>query len=79
MSWYPMMAAKNTPEIDENFISTDDKKLIDLGKSIGFQVIKRPEHLASKEALGEDAYKHGYEVICNRIGKGGSQKMMTTH
>jgi CMP-N-acetylneuraminic acid synthetase len=66
MSWYPMMAAKNTPEIDKNYISTDDSMLVEIAQKIGFEIIERPEHLAGKEALGEDAYKHGYEIICKR-------------
>jgi len=69
LSWYPMTAALNTPEIDRNFISTDDPALMDLGREIGFEVINRPDYLATAEALGDDAYKHGYEVICERIGE----------
>jgi len=69
LSWYPMMAALNTPEIDRNFISTDDPALVDLGREVGFEVIERPDYLATSEALGDDAYKHGYEVICEQIGE----------
>ncbi len=66
LAWYPMQAALNTPEIDRNFISTDDPELMALGEGIGFEVIKRPDYLATSEALGDDAYKHGYEVISER-------------
>jgi CMP-N-acetylneuraminic acid synthetase len=69
LSWYPMQAALNTPEIDRNFISTDDPKLMELGREIGFEVIVRPDYLATSEALGDDAYKHGYEVITEIIGE----------
>lgn len=69
LSWYPMQAALNTPEIGRNFISTDDLKLMKLGREVGFEVIERPTFLATSEALGDDAYKHGYEVICERIGE----------
>jgi len=69
LAWYPMKAAMETPEIDRHFISTDDPQLMDLGSGIGFEVIERPAYLASAEALGEDAYKHGYEVIVERIGE----------
>ena len=64
MSWYPMVAAKKTKEIDKNYISTDDPSLMDLANEVGFEVIKRPDYLATKEALGDDAFKHGYNTIC---------------
>jgi CMP-N-acetylneuraminic acid synthetase len=69
LAWYPMQAALNTPEIDQNFISTDDSELMDLGKDLGFEVIERPEYLATAEALGDDAYKHGYKVITEWLGE----------
>jgi len=69
LSWYPMTAAVNTPEIDRNFISTDDPALMEIGREIGFEVIQRPDYLATDDALGDDAYKHGYEVICDQIGE----------
>ena len=69
LAWYPMMAAKNTPEIDQHFISTDDELLMQLGSELGHSVIIRPEYLATSEALGEDAYKHGYEMIVQSIGE----------
>jgi len=67
LAWYPMQTALNTHEIDCNFISTDDPELIRLGEKVGFEVIKRPDYLATSEALGDDAYKHGYEVITEII------------
>jgi len=69
LAWYPMSAAINTSEIDRHFISTDDPQLMELGSGLGFEVIERPAYLASAEALGEDAYKHGYEVIVELIGE----------
>ena len=69
LAWYPMQAALNTKEIDKNFISTDDPELMQLGREIGFKVINRPDFLATAEALGDDAYKHGYEMICECIGE----------
>jgi len=68
-AWYPMIAAKKTNEIDHNFISTDDPDLMQLGNEVGFEVIERPEYLATNAALGDDAYKHGYEVILERLGE----------
>jgi CMP-N-acetylneuraminic acid synthetase len=69
VSWYAMKAAIDTQEIDRHFISTDDPELMDLGRNIGFEVIERPNYLATAEALGDDAYRHGYEIICDTIGE----------
>jgi CMP-N-acetylneuraminic acid synthetase len=69
LAWYPMQAALNTVEIDHNFISTDDPELMKLGKILGYKVIERPDYLATAEALGDDAYKHGYEEIIKFIGQ----------
>jgi CMP-N-acetylneuraminic acid synthetase len=69
LAWYPMQAALNTVEIDKNFISTDDPELMKLGKKSGFELIDRPDYLATSEALGDDAYKHGYQVITDRMGE----------
>jgi CMP-N-acetylneuraminic acid synthetase len=69
LAWYPMQVALNTAEIDRNFISTDDPELMELGGNVGLEVIKRPDYLATSNALGDDAFKHGYEVICELIGE----------
>ncbi len=69
VSWYPMMAALKTNEIDKHFISTDDPELIKIASEVGFEIIERPNYLATAEALGEDAYKHGYDVICERLSQ----------
>ncbi|MCB1144943.1 MAG: cytidylyltransferase [Leptospiraceae bacterium] len=66
LAWYPMNIAKSTPEIDKVYLSTDDPILMDLAKSEGVEIIERPPHLATKEALGEHAYQHGFQVIEER-------------
>lgn len=60
---YPMLVGNNTPEIDKVYLSTDDPKLMEIAKEYGVEVIVRPDYLATKEALGEHAYVHGYEEI----------------
>ena len=69
LSWYPMKAASELHEIAHNFISTDDPRLVEVASSLGFKVIDRPDYLATPEALGEDAYQHGFEEICKVIGQ----------
>lgn len=60
---YPMQAAHNTPEIDKVYLSTDCPILKEIAQKNSVEVIDRPEYLCTNEALGEDAYKHGFEVI----------------
>jgi len=64
-----MQAALAVPQIESHFISTDDERLKQLGSENGFTVIDRPDYLATSEAKGDDAYKHGFEVICEMLGK----------
>lgn len=63
---YPMMAAKNTGNIDKVYLSTDDEKLMAIAEENGVEVIVRPPELCTTEALGEDAYVHGYKEIVRR-------------
>lgn len=69
MAWYPMHAAKASGVVDRRYISTDDPELMKLAEASGVEVIERPDYLCTKEALGEDAYQHGYQIICERLGR----------
>jgi hypothetical protein len=66
MSYYSLMGAKNATQVDKVYLSTDCEELMELAESLDVEVIKRPDYLATKEALGDDAYKHGYEEIKKR-------------
>ena len=66
---YPLMAAKNTDLIDEVYISTDSEKIIDVAKNFDVNVINRPDYLCTDEALGEDAFVHGYKHIKYELKK----------
>ena len=68
LAWYPMNAAKRAKLVDRAYLSTDDERLMELARENGLEVIERPAHLCTKEALGEHAYVHGYEEICRRVG-----------
>ncbi len=63
MMSYPLMAAQAAREIDEIYVSTDSPKIIEVARKFGVQIIDRPPELATKSALGEDAYVHGFEYI----------------
>ena len=67
LAFYPMKAALESKEVDKVYLSTDDEKLMKLAMENGVEIIKRPPELCTKEALGEDAYVHGYQVIKNKL------------
>ena len=69
MAWYPMKTAKSTSQIDQTYLSTDDPALMEIANSLDVEVIERPDYLADDQALGEDAYLHGYQEILKRIGE----------
>ena len=60
---YPLLAAKNAPSVDEVYVSTDSEEIKNVARGNKVNVIDRPDYLCTKEALGEDAFKHGYEYI----------------
>jgi len=66
---YPLLAALNSKYIDKTFVSTDSQRIKEITKDYGAEVIDRPEYLCTKEALGEDAYKHGYHWIKENVSK----------
>ena len=63
---YPMKAARDCPEIDAAYISTDDERLMALGREQGIEVIERPPELCTSEALGEHVYVHAYREARER-------------
>ena len=63
LAWYPMQTALSVDKIDKVYLSTDDPELMQIAENLGVDIIKRPEYLASSEALGEHAFVHGYEEI----------------
>ncbi len=68
MMSYPLMAACAAKQVDEVFVSTDSDKIKKVALDHGAKIIERPPELATKEALGEDAYVHGYRVISEQLG-----------
>lgn len=66
---YPLLAAKHSKYCDKVFLSTDDEEIRKVGDQFGVHHIERPDYLAIKEALAEDAYIHGYQEIKKIIGQ----------
>ena len=74
---YPMLAALHAREVDRVYVSTDDERIMAIAREYGVRVIERPPALATPEALGEDAFVHGYEVIRDEAsGNGEPVEMM---
>lgn len=63
LAYYSMRAARNCPEIDKVYLSTDDERLMKLAEENGVEVIQRPPQLCTDEALGEDVYVHAYNFV----------------
>ena len=70
---YPLMAAAGAASVDRVYLSTDSPVLKKIGVDYGARIIDRPAHLASKTALGEDAYAHGYTVIREELAAEGHE------
>jgi hypothetical protein len=66
---YPLLAALNSKYIDKVFVSTDSPKIKEIALQNSAVVIDRPPELCTKEALGEDAYLHGYNWIKKNVSK----------
>lgn len=71
---YPILAAKNSKFVDKAYLSTDSEKYREIGKKFGLEIIDRPPELATKDALGEDAYFHGFQIIKNKLRSQGSRE-----
>lgn len=53
----------NELNIERQYVSTDSNGIANIGKNYGFKHIVRPQSLATKEALTEDALIHAYNEI----------------
>ena len=66
---YPILAAQNSKFCDKIFLSTDNNEIKNIGLNHNVEIINRPDFLATKEALADDAYIHGYNEIKKIIGE----------
>jgi hypothetical protein len=71
MAVYPLLAALNARSIGRTFLSTDSPRIMALAREHGAEIIERPLELCTPQALGEDAFHHGYRVICERLAERG--------
>jgi CMP-N-acetylneuraminic acid synthetase len=68
---YPLLAAKNSPKVERIFVSTDSPEIMEIAKELGAELIERPPELATKQALGEDVFAHGYHEIKKTLANEG--------
>ena len=68
---YPLMAAQGSRYVDRVFVSTDSPEIMEIARGYGAELIERPAELATKQALGEDVFAHGYQEIKNRLASRG--------
>lgn len=70
---YPLMAARKSRYVDRLYVSTDSTELMKLGREHGAELIERPAELATKQALGEHVFVHGYREIARRLAASGER------
>lgn len=70
---YPLLASQESNHIERAYLSTDSEELAAIGRRCGAEIIERPLELATPEALGEDAFQHGFEVIKQRLASEGHE------
>ncbi len=64
---YPLLASQGARSVDRVFVSTDSDLIKAIGIQYGARILDRPPHLATQEALGEEAFVHGYQIIRNEL------------
>jgi hypothetical protein len=69
---YPLLAARASKYVDEIFVSTDSPEIMAIGQAFGAKLIERPAQLATKEALGEHVFVHGYQEIVRQAVEDGT-------
>ncbi len=70
---YPLMAAKNSRQVDRLFVSTDSPEIMRSAAGFGAEMIDRPAELATSQALGEHVFAHGYSEIARRLAADGKK------
>ncbi|MEX2195756.1 MAG: hypothetical protein WD844_10770 [Thermoleophilaceae bacterium] len=70
---YPLIAANDSAHVERTYISSDSDLIMEVGARYGAEAIRRPPELCTDDALGEDAYRHGYEVIRDSLAEEGQE------
>ena len=67
-SGHPLIAwtiiqAKKSQNISSVYLSSDSKKILEIGKKYGAKIIKRPKKIAGDHAKSEEALMHALKII----------------
>jgi CMP-N-acetylneuraminic acid synthetase len=76
MAAYPLLAARESEFIERVFVSTDDPEIAAIAREQHAEVIDRPPELCTPEALGDHAFKHGFDVARERCRQAGDNVEM---
>ncbi|HEY3248783.1 MAG TPA: NTP transferase domain-containing protein [bacterium] len=60
---YPIQAAREAARVDAVYISTDGEEIADVGRSMGCEVIWRPDELTGDHVNHGDVIKHAVESV----------------
>ena len=66
---YPILAARNSRNTGEIFLSTDAEYIKEVGRKHNLVIMDRDPELCRDSALVEDVVVNGYRQICKRIGR----------
>lgn len=68
MLYYTITACKNSTLINRTIVSTNDKKISDVAKTLGAEVIHRPKKLSDDKAAVEPVLEHVLDFLKNKEG-----------
>jgi len=69
---YSLMAARASMYVSHLFVSTDSPVIAEIAKGFNAELIERPPELATKQALGEHVFVHGFNEIKKRLTASGN-------
>ena len=67
--YYTINESKKSKMINDIYISTDSKKIIDYGKKFNVNVINRPKKYSSNNSLAKDVIKHFIKSLNSNYSK----------
>ena len=67
--YYPCKEAKKVKDIDKFFVSSEDKKILDICNKYGYEKILRPKNLSKANSKHHDVILHSVKYMKNKILK----------
>ena len=64
--FYSIDMAKKNKKIKKVFVSSDDKRILDISKKYGAEIIYRPKHLSQDNSSELSAWKHAVNYLGKR-------------